>query len=111
MCDEDFLAYVTDRLATLPCVRAVALSGSRAAGTNGPASDWDFAVYYRGPFEPARLARQPRPCMHAAQCSWSTQLMGFRRLTGVAMPRNLKSIVAMLVTPRRSAVAITIPST
>jgi predicted nucleotidyltransferase len=52
MRDEDFLAYVTGRLATLPCVRAVALGGSRATGTYGPESDWDLAVYYRGPFEP-----------------------------------------------------------
>src|SRR3569833_2222497 len=53
--DEAFLAYVAERLATLPYVRAVTLGGSRAAGTQGPDSDWDLAVYYRGPFEPARL--------------------------------------------------------
>jgi hypothetical protein len=29
-------------------VEAVSLGGSRAAGTNRPDSDWDFAVYYRG---------------------------------------------------------------
>jgi predicted nucleotidyltransferase len=53
--DEAFLAYVAERLATLPYVRAVTLGGSRAAGTHGPDSDWNLAVYYRGPFEPARL--------------------------------------------------------
>lgn len=53
--DEDFLAHVTERLASLPCVRAVALGGSRATGTHGPDSDWDFAVYYRGAFSPADL--------------------------------------------------------
>ncbi len=50
--DEAFLAQVTERLAELPHVRAVALGGSRAAGTHGPDSDWDFAVYYRGAFSP-----------------------------------------------------------
>lgn len=53
--DQDFLATVTDRLAALPTVRAVALGGSRAQGTHRPDSDWDLAVYYRGPFDPADL--------------------------------------------------------
>lgn len=50
--DDSFLAHVTGRLAALPHVHAVALGGSRAAGTHGPDSDWDFAVYYRGAFSP-----------------------------------------------------------
>jgi len=50
--DEAFLTHVTQRLATLPHVHAVALGGSRATGTHGPNSDWDFAVYYRGAFSP-----------------------------------------------------------
>ncbi|MFI1254138.1 nucleotidyltransferase domain-containing protein [Streptomyces netropsis] len=50
--DESFLAHVTKRLAALPGVHAVALGGSRATGTHGPDSDWDFAVYYRGAFDP-----------------------------------------------------------
>ncbi|MEU4389227.1 nucleotidyltransferase domain-containing protein [Kribbella sp. NPDC023855] len=50
--DKAFLAHVTQRLATLPQVQAVALGGSRAVGTHGPDSDWDFAVYYRGAFSP-----------------------------------------------------------
>ncbi|GAB2812966.1 nucleotidyltransferase domain-containing protein [Actinoallomurus bryophytorum] len=53
--DEVFLAHVAERLATLPCVHAVALGGSRATGTHGPDSDWDFAVYYRGTFSPDSL--------------------------------------------------------
>jgi predicted nucleotidyltransferase len=53
--DGAFLAHVTERLATLPCVQAVALGGSRATQTNGPDSDWDFAVYYRGAFSPDSL--------------------------------------------------------
>jgi predicted nucleotidyltransferase len=55
MDDEMFLGGVADRLATLPTVQAVALGGSRAQGTHRPDSDWDLAVYYRGPFDPADL--------------------------------------------------------
>ncbi|MFF8814026.1 nucleotidyltransferase domain-containing protein [Streptomyces pactum] len=53
--DRAFLDLVADRLAALPHVRAVTLGGSRAAGTHRPDSDWDFAVYYRGPFSPEDL--------------------------------------------------------
>lgn len=53
--DQRFLDTVADRLATLPTVQAVALGGSRAQGTHRPDSDWDMAVYYRGPFDPADL--------------------------------------------------------
>jgi hypothetical protein len=53
--DDAFCGYVAGRLAGLPSVRAVALGGSRAAGTNRPDSDWDFAVYYRGGFSPDDL--------------------------------------------------------
>ncbi|MFJ8080467.1 nucleotidyltransferase domain-containing protein [Streptomyces sp. NPDC096205] len=53
--DAAFLHTVTERLATLPTVHAVALGGSRAQGTHRPDSDWDLAVYYRGPFDPAGL--------------------------------------------------------
>ncbi|MEV6837320.1 nucleotidyltransferase domain-containing protein [Streptomyces sp. NPDC051133] len=53
--DADFLTATADRLAALPTVRAVALGGSRAQGTQRPDSDWDMAVYYRGPFDPDDL--------------------------------------------------------
>ncbi|WP_211301284.1 nucleotidyltransferase domain-containing protein [Murinocardiopsis flavida] len=55
MQDQEFLDHVGDRLAALPRVGAVALGGSRAQGTHRPDSDWDFAVYYRGAFDPADL--------------------------------------------------------
>ncbi|RVU22195.1 nucleotidyltransferase domain-containing protein [Streptomyces antnestii] len=57
MTDDVFLDHVAERLAGLPGVRAVALGGSRAQGTQRPHSDWDFAVYYRGrgTFEPGDL--------------------------------------------------------
>jgi predicted nucleotidyltransferase len=53
--DLDFLNTTADRLASLPTVQAVALGGSRAQGTHTPDSDWDLAIYYRGPFAPADL--------------------------------------------------------
>ncbi|WBO67009.1 nucleotidyltransferase family protein [Streptomyces camelliae] len=53
--DSRFLAATADRLAALPTVQAVALGGSRAQGTHRPDSDWDMAIYYRGPFDPDDL--------------------------------------------------------
>ncbi|MBG0856151.1 nucleotidyltransferase domain-containing protein [Streptomyces spinoverrucosus] len=53
--DTTFLDTIADRLAGLPTVQAVALGGSRAQGTHRPDSDWDLAIYYRGPFDPADL--------------------------------------------------------
>ena len=55
MQDEAFLEHVAGRLAGLPDVRAVTLGGSRAQRTSRPDSDWDFAVYYRGRFDPQAL--------------------------------------------------------
>lgn len=57
--DGAFLDRTADVLAALPAVRAVALGGSRAQGTERPDSDWDMAVYYEGgddgDFDPADL--------------------------------------------------------
>jgi hypothetical protein len=53
--DIEFPRHIAETLAALPSVQAVALGGSRATGTHGKDSDWDFAVYYRGPFDPAHL--------------------------------------------------------
>lgn len=53
--DDTFLEHVADQLSGLPAVQAVALGGSRASGTPGADSDWDFAVYYRGEFNPEDL--------------------------------------------------------
>jgi predicted nucleotidyltransferase len=53
--DDPFSGYVAERLASLAGVQAVALGGSRAAGTSRPDSDWDFAIYYRGAFSPDDL--------------------------------------------------------
>ncbi|GAB3384183.1 nucleotidyltransferase domain-containing protein [Amycolatopsis echigonensis] len=53
--EETFAEHVADLLSGLPGVEAVALGGSRARGTHRPDSDWDFALYYRGAFDPADL--------------------------------------------------------
>ncbi|GAA2095145.1 nucleotidyltransferase family protein [Actinomadura alba] len=53
--DRTFLNQVADRLAALPAVHAVTLGGSRAQGTHTADSDWDFALYYRGGFDPDDL--------------------------------------------------------
>jgi len=53
--DAEFAGYVGERLGGLAGVTAVALGGSRAAGNQRPDSDWDFAVYYRGRFDPGEL--------------------------------------------------------
>jgi predicted nucleotidyltransferase len=53
--DAKFPGYVAERLSGVPGVTAVALGGSRAAGTQRPDSDWDFSLYYRGQFEPQDL--------------------------------------------------------
>ena len=53
--DDPFCRNIASRLASLEGVRAVALGGSRAAGTSRPDSDWDFAIYYRGAFSPDAL--------------------------------------------------------
>jgi Nucleotidyltransferase domain. len=55
MDDDDFLRSITDALAGLPGVLAVALGGSRAQGTARVDSDWDLALYYRGHFDPDDL--------------------------------------------------------
>ncbi|PJJ73394.1 hypothetical protein CLV46_2981 [Diaminobutyricimonas aerilata] len=55
MDDDAFLASVAASLAGLDGVRAVALGGPRAQGTARPDSDWDFAVYDRGSFDPQQL--------------------------------------------------------
>jgi len=53
--DAKFPGHVAERLSSVPGVTAVALGGSRAAGTQRPDSDWDFSLYYRGRFDPQDL--------------------------------------------------------
>jgi len=50
--DAEFESWFAAEVAALPSVIAVALGGSRARGEHRPDSDWDFALYYRGHFDP-----------------------------------------------------------
>lgn len=58
MTDEQFETWFATRIAELPGVFAVALGGSRARGEHRPDSDWDYALYYRGYFDPDSLRAQ-----------------------------------------------------
>lgn len=52
--EPQLVARLVEELSQLPGVEAVALGGSRAAGTHHAGSDWDLGVYYRGDcFQPA----------------------------------------------------------
>ncbi|WP_068279304.1 nucleotidyltransferase domain-containing protein [Aldersonia kunmingensis] len=55
MTDDEFAERIAEALFGLDGVEAVALGGSRAAGTHRPDSDWDFGLYYRGDFDPGQL--------------------------------------------------------
>ena len=57
--DERLLAELTEILATVSGVRAIALGGSRARGTATPHSDYDIGLYYDGaqPLDVAALGR------------------------------------------------------
>jgi Polymerase beta, Nucleotidyltransferase len=52
---DDFTTHITEQLTKLPKVVAVMLGGSRGSGTERPDSDWDFAIYYRGAFDPQEI--------------------------------------------------------
>lgn len=53
---EETIEAMAARLVGVSGVRAVALGGSRARGTQRPDSDWDLGVYYRGELDTAALA-------------------------------------------------------
>lgn len=61
MGEAEFEARIAGELATLPGVVAVTLGGSRARGEHQPDSDWDFAIYYRGSFDPDTLRSKGWP--------------------------------------------------
>lgn len=61
MGEAEFEARIARELAALPGVLAVTLGGSRARGEHRPDSDWDFAIYYRGFFDPDALRSKDWP--------------------------------------------------
>jgi predicted nucleotidyltransferase len=79
--DESFLFETAGRLAGLPNVDAVTLGGSRTQGTQRPDSDWDFAVYYRGEFDPDELRAIGWPGYVSAVGEWGGVFNGGAWLT------------------------------
>jgi predicted nucleotidyltransferase len=79
--DESFLSETANRLAALPNVHAVTLGGSRAQGTERPGSDWDFAVYYDGEFDPDDLRAAGWPGYVSAVGEWGGVFNGGAWLT------------------------------
>jgi predicted nucleotidyltransferase len=72
----DVTAEIVPKLAELPGVRAVVLGGSRAQGREGPDSDWDFGVYYRGTFDAELLGRLGHPAHVARPGEWGRIVNG-----------------------------------
>ncbi len=73
--DVEFEAWLAGELAALPGVLAVALGGSRAQGTHRPDSDWDFALYYRGLFDPGCLKAKGWPGQVSEVGGWGGGVM------------------------------------
>jgi hypothetical protein len=73
--------HLAARLAAIPGVVAVTLGGSRATGTAGPDSDWDFGLYYRGSLDPAGVAALGWPGQVFAPGDWGRIVNGGAWLT------------------------------
>jgi predicted nucleotidyltransferase len=73
--DVVFEAWLAGELAALPGVLGVALGGSRAQGTHRPDSDWDYAVYYRGAFNPGYLRAKGWPGQVSEVGGWGGGVM------------------------------------
>ncbi len=73
--DVDFEAWLAVELMALPGVLAVTLGGSRAQGTHRPDSDWDYAVYYRGTFDPGCLKAKGWPGQVSEVGGWGGGVM------------------------------------
>src|SRR5207245_2556777 len=53
--DDELEQHVVEKLSTIKSIEAIALGGSRALGTAGADSDWDFGVYYRSALNTAAI--------------------------------------------------------
>jgi len=73
--DVAFEVWLAGELAALPGVLGVALGGSRAQGTHRPDSDWDYALYYRGPFDPGCLRAKAWPGQVSKVGGWGDGVM------------------------------------
>jgi predicted nucleotidyltransferase len=75
------MEQLAERLAQVPGVVAVTLGGSRATGTHGPDSDWDFGVYYRGELDLDAVRALGYPGEVFAPGDWSGFMNGGAWLT------------------------------
>jgi hypothetical protein len=67
---------LASRLAAIPGVVAVTLGGSRATGTHGEDSDWDFGLYYRGAIDPDDVRALGWPGQVFAPGEWGRLVNG-----------------------------------
>ncbi|WP_329125223.1 nucleotidyltransferase domain-containing protein [Streptomyces sp. NBC_01465] len=93
------VAAMADRLTSLPSIRAVALGGSRARGTQRPDSDWDLGLYYRGAPDLAALDAlaaefADEPVEVAGPGGWGPWVNGgaWLRVDGVAVDWILRDL-------------------
>jgi hypothetical protein len=73
--------HLAERLAAVPGVVAVTLGGSRATGTAGPDSDWDFGLYYRVGIDPHDIEALGWPGRVFAPGEWGRIVNGGAWLT------------------------------
>ncbi len=74
--DDEFTELVVQGCLHLPNVEGVNLGGSRARGDFRPDSDWDFAVYYRGEFDPRPLEELGWPGKVFRPFDWGQVMYG-----------------------------------
>ncbi len=75
------MEHLAGQLAAIPGVVAVTLGGSRAAGTAGEDSDWDFGLYYRDRLDPADIVAVGWPGRVFAPGEWGDIVNGGAWLT------------------------------
>ncbi len=107
------VAGLAAQLAALPGAVAVALGGSRATGTAGPASDWDLGLYYRGsrPLDPADVRALGHPGHVSALGEWGPVVHGGAWLEVGGLPvdvlfRDLDRVEAAMLAASRGDFAI-----
>jgi hypothetical protein len=79
--DTYAVEHLAGQLAAIPGVVAVTLGGSRAAGTAGEDSDWDFGLYYRDRLDPADIVALGWPGRVFAPGEWGDIVNGGAWLT------------------------------